>query len=289
MADKPNGSLFGRLFGQDSKEAAELEQALRDAQGKLDSAGLERKQYKGRKAKNRITIRQQEKALMEQIAGEIDALLERVTDDPPEGLREQLINVFMSGLLDVGAVAPAEEVVTEEVEDEMMGEGDVEGVVGEAVDGLMADASGSDDTASLIRDTVADVLAELNADDDEERSLRAMSREVRNAARQVKALASDNVSVYDDLKELAPTMVKAFKVVAELEPIIGKLKDLADLSDRVKRIEAAQKAAPRASKAAETQVDPKTNKAAQQAQAQRLDDVPEMFKDAFTSPNGAGE
>lgn len=289
MADKPTGSLFRRLLGQDSKEAAELEQALRDAQGQLDSAGLERKQYKGRKAKNRITIRQQEKALMEQIAGEIDALLERVTDDPPEGLREQLINVFMSGLLDVGAVAPVEEVTTEEVEDEMMAEGDVEGVVGEAVDGMMADAAGTDDTASLIRDTVADVLAELNEDDDEERSLRAMSREVRNAARQVKALASDNVSVYDDLKELAPTMVKAFKVVAELEPIIGKLKDLTDLSDRVKRIEAAQKAAPRASKAAETEVDPKTNKAAQQARQQRLDDVPEMFKDAFTSPNGAGE
>jgi hypothetical protein len=85
-------NFFQNLVGKTVGE--QLAAAMEDLQVKLDAAGIHRKEYASPKTK----------ALMEELAQQIDDLLASITDSPPEELRNQIIATVMGALADTGPV-----------------------------------------------------------------------------------------------------------------------------------------------------------------------------------------
>jgi hypothetical protein len=73
----------------------QLSAAMEALQASLDAAGINRKEFSGQK----------NKALMEELAQQIDDLLAGITDNPPEELRNQIIATVMGAMADTGAAS----------------------------------------------------------------------------------------------------------------------------------------------------------------------------------------
>lgn len=100
-------NLWSNIVGRNVSN--ELAAAMEALQASLDGAGITRKEYDGKKTK----------ALMEDLAQQIDDLLASITDSPPEELRNQIIATVMGALADTGPVTEAavEEPPMEEMQD----------------------------------------------------------------------------------------------------------------------------------------------------------------------------
>jgi hypothetical protein len=92
-------NLWKSLVGKPVSE--QLSAAMEALQASLDAAGVNRKEFSGQKTK----------AIMEDLAAQIDDLLASITDNPPEELRNQIIATVMGAMADTG---PVEEPAPEE-------------------------------------------------------------------------------------------------------------------------------------------------------------------------------
>jgi hypothetical protein len=107
-------NLWKSIVGTPVSE--QLSAAMEALQASLDAAGVNRKEFSGQK----------NKALMEELAQQIDDLLAGITDNPPEELRNQIIATVMGAMADTGPVAepapeepPIEEMADGEEEDKL--------------------------------------------------------------------------------------------------------------------------------------------------------------------------
>jgi len=108
-------TFIERMFGK--KAGDELAEALEGLQRALNNAGVDHKELDTGKAK----------AVLEDLAEQIDALLTGITDNPPEELRNQIIALVMGAVADSGMVDAAPEpdmetMAEDEEDDEDMAE-----------------------------------------------------------------------------------------------------------------------------------------------------------------------
>lgn len=96
-------NFITRMFGQ--KTSDELAEALQQLQTALDGVGVDRKEYNGERSK----------AILEDLATQIDDLLGTITDNPPEELRNQIIALVMGAVADTGMVEDQPEQMAEDV------------------------------------------------------------------------------------------------------------------------------------------------------------------------------
>lgn len=100
-------NLWSNIVGRSVSN--DLAAAMEALQASLDGAGITRKEFDGQKTK----------AIMEDLAQQIDDLLANIIDNPPEELRNQIIATVMGSMADIGSVTEAapEESPMEEMQD----------------------------------------------------------------------------------------------------------------------------------------------------------------------------
>lgn len=185
-----------------------------------------------------------QKGVLEELHTDIMTMLGKVTDNPSEDVASEIVALAMNKLLQPAVV-----------EDAIEAEGDVE-----AVD-----------------DTMVEDEEDMVAEEFRSRTIKELLAQVKEGNQAVTDLATETHQIVEDISDIVKLLAPVLKDYVEAKPTLEKTKDVLA---RLTSLERHVKSAPRqASKSDETLASADESKT---MQAKNLDDVPSMFKSAFT-------
>lgn len=183
-----------------------------------------------------------QKGVLEDLHTDIATALTKFQENVPEEVVNEVIALAMGRLLQGDAV----------VEEEVMAEGDEEEVVAETEEDVVEEEFRSRRTKELLA-------------------------QVKENNQRIDDLATETHQVVKDMGEMAGLLVPVLKLFAGAKPMLDGAKDF---DKRLSALESQIKARPRqASQDASTQA---TEAEATKLKSQNLEDVPELFRGAFT-------